>query len=160
VLFAKRTEIGDAKDRYANLETGYLLQRIENHPGICVLATNLRDNFDAAFLRRIHVVVEFPTPEPLERMAIWKRLLPAELGPDIDLDWLAHRFALTGGEINNAVATSLLVARDAARAIAMEDLVFAVWRELAKTGRLVEAGQFGPWAHKVIELVKETRASS
>ncbi len=157
VLFAKRTEIGEAKDRYANLETGYLLQRIENHLGICVLATNLRDNFDAAFLRRIHVVVEFPAPEPAERLAIWKRLTPPDLAPDVDLAWIAERFALTGGEINNAVATGLLLARGAARSMAMEDLVFAVWRELAKTGRLVEAGQFGPWAHKVIELVEETR---
>lgn len=160
VLFAKRTEVNDARDRYANLETGYLLQRIERHPGICVLATNLRDNFDSAFLRRIQVIVEFPAPRPAERAAIWRRLMPEARADDIDLDWLAQRFALTGGEINNAIATSLLVATAEHRVVAMRDIVFGVWRELTKSGRLVEAGQFGPWANHVIELVKESRGGA
>lgn len=159
VLFAKRTEVNDARDRYANLETGYLLQRIERHPGICILATNLRDNFDPAFLRRIHVAVEFPIPRPAERAAIWRRMVPATHADDVDLDWLAQRFVMTGGEINNAIATSVLVATADARPLAMRDLVFGVWRELTKSGRLVEAGQFGPWASHVIELVKEARST-
>ncbi|HTL32673.1 MAG TPA: ATP-binding protein [Kofleriaceae bacterium] len=157
VLFAKRTDINEARDRYANLETGYLLQRIERHPAVCILATNLRDNFDPAFLRRIPVIVEFPAPRPAERAAIWRRLLPAERADDIDVDWLGQRFALTGGEINNAIAAALLVAAAEQRTLAMRDVVFGVWRELRKSGRLLEAGHFGPWANHVVELVKEAR---
>lgn len=157
VLFAKRTEVGDARDRYANLETGYLLQRIERHPGIVILATNLRDNIDSAFLRRIHVIAELPHPKIAEREAIWRRLMPPRYATDIDLAWLAQRFPMTGGEINNAIATGLLLAAANARDVAMADLVFGVWREVNKSGRLVEASQFGAWSDRVIELAGEHR---
>jgi SpoVK/Ycf46/Vps4 family AAA+-type ATPase len=150
VLFAKRTEVSDARDRYANLETGYLLQRIERHPGIVVLATNLRDNIDAAFLRRIHIIAELPLPKAPEREAIWRRLMPARYVDDVDLPWLAQRFSISGGEINNAIATGLLLAAAAKRPVAMADLVFGVWREINKSGRLVEAAQFGPWADHIM----------
>jgi SpoVK/Ycf46/Vps4 family AAA+-type ATPase len=149
-LFGKRTEVKDAHDRYANVETGFLLQRIEQHDGICILATNLRRNMDEAFLRRLHVVADFPMPGEGERRRIWQRHLPAaRCLPDIDLDFLARRFAVSGGEIRNAVVTAVLLSAGTA-GVAMRHLVIGLWRELRKAGRIVDAAELGPWAAAVL----------
>jgi SpoVK/Ycf46/Vps4 family AAA+-type ATPase len=145
-LFGKRTEVKDAHDRYANLETAFLLQRLEAHHGVCVLASNLRQNLDDAFTRRIHVIAEFPMPGRDERRRIWELQLPAEhLAPDVDLALLADRAALSGGDIRNAAATAALLAAPAGGTVTMEHLVLGAWRELRKSGRLISADAFGPW---------------
>ena len=92
VVFGKRSAVSDASDRYANLETAYLLQRIEDYEGVVVLATNLRSNIDDAFLRRIDVVVDFPSPDAATRRRLWRALLPARgAGRDgVDLDFLSR----------------------------------------------------------------------
>src|SRR5690606_40797211 len=90
-LFGKRSEVKDARDRYANIEVSYLLQRLEAYDGVVVLATNFEKNVDEAFLRRIHVRIDFAIPGVEERARIWRRPFPvgAPLADDGDLDWLA-----------------------------------------------------------------------
>jgi hypothetical protein len=150
-LFGKRTEIKDAHDRYANLDTAFLLQRVERHPGIVVLATNLRANLDAAMFRRIQVIADFPMPSSGERLGIWNRhLVPAHLASDVDLAALAAKASLAGGDIRNASITAALLAAEESGPIHMRHLVIGTWRELRKLGRLVQPRDFGPWSDDLI----------
>jgi AAA+ superfamily predicted ATPase len=153
-LFGKRSEVKDARDRYANIEVSYLLQRLETYNGLVVMATNFEKNIDDAFLRRIHVRVAFAMPESDEREAIWRQNLPpaAPVG-DVDLRWLAERFELSGGSIRNAVVHAAFAAAQAGTAITMQLLVTAVADEFRKAGRLVNAKDFG--SH--FEVVAEQR---
>jgi AAA+ superfamily predicted ATPase len=146
-LFAKRGDVGDAHDRYANLETSYLLQRLERYDGIVILATNYEKNIDHAFMRRIHVRIDFPIPTELERRALWDQHLRSEapMDPDVDLDWLATQFELSGGAIRNAVIDAAFLAAAEGGAIGMPHLVRGVARELHKLGRLVTSNTFAPW---------------
>jgi len=145
-LFGKRSEVGDSHDRYANIEVAYLLQRIESYDGIVILATNLRANMDDAFLRRIHVAVDFREPDEAQRLQIWQLSFPKEAPQEaIDLAWLAQRFRVTGGNIRNAATTAAFLAADASRAITMEDVVRGLDREFEKLGRLRTEADFGPY---------------
>jgi len=146
-LLGKRSEVSDAHDRYANIEVAYLLQRLERYEGVAILATNLAKNIDSAFLRRLHIVVEFPVPGPEERRRIWAGSFPADAprGADLDLDVLADRFELTGGTIRNAVLGSAFLAAEAESDITMELAVTALGREMKKIGRLVTPEDFGPY---------------
>ncbi|MEA2693541.1 MAG: hypothetical protein QOJ16_2928 [Acidobacteriota bacterium] len=142
-LFGKRSEVKDAHDRYANIEIGYLLQRMEEYQGVVILATNLKKNMDAAFLRRLRFVLEFPFPDPGERRLIWERLWPAETprAPEIDFELLAHRFELPGGNIRNiALAASFLAAADGGT-VDMHHLLRATQREFQKIGKVMAAGE-------------------
>ena len=98
---AKRSDVSDARDRHANVEVAYPLQKMEAYDGIAVLATNLRGNVDEAFTRRLSVIVEFPPPDVERRAAIWKASLGSKvpLGDDVDLVDIAERFDLRGGDI-------------------------------------------------------------
>ena len=143
-VFGRRSDVSDSHDRYANLQTAYLLQRIEQHDGPVILATNMRGNIDDAFLRRMDAVVEFPFPAAEHRRRLWDLLLPDEAprGEDVDLDFLAERFELSGGGIRNAaIAAAVLAAQDGA-VIGMEQLVRGVAMEYAKLGRLTLAADF------------------
>ena len=143
-LMGKRSAVSDAHDRYANIEVAYLLQRLERYDGLAVLATNLANNIDPAFVRRFHVVVEFPIPGPAERRRIWERCLPplAPLGRDIDLDRLAQDVEVSGGTIRNAALGAAFLAADGGHPITMDTLVKALQREMYKIGRLVTASEF------------------
>ena len=140
-LMGKRSAVSDAHDRYANIEVAYLLQRLERYEGLAVLASNLANNIDPAFVRRFHVVVEFPVPGPAERLRIWQRCLPAlvPLDRDVDLERLANEVEISGGTIRNAALGAAFLAADGGHPIAMETLVRAVQREMQKIGRLVTA---------------------
>ena len=145
-LFGKRAEVSDAHDRYANIETSYLLQRIEAQDGAVILATNLQENIDGAFLRRIHMVVDFPAPAAADRLRLWQRLAAtrAPLGEELDLPFLAESFELTGGEIRNVlVAAAHAAARDGC-AIGMGEIVRALAQEWQKLGRPLRRNIFGP----------------
>ena len=133
-LFATRTEVSDAHDRYANLETSYLLQRLDRFEGIAVLTTNLRSNIDAAFVRRMDFVVEFPLPDVAARAQLWALHLPPEdvVAPDVDVAALARRDPVPGGWIRNAAVGAAFVAAAAGDRIGQEHLVAAVRREYAK----------------------------
>jgi AAA+ superfamily predicted ATPase len=143
-LFAKRTEMHDAHDRYANLQTGYLLQRIETYPGIVVLSTNLLGNIDKAFTRRFKFIIEYPFPGAAQRRELWRKAFPADapLGDDIDLDLLAERAPLSGGNIGNIALRAAFYAAGAGRAIGMVDLLKAVEREYDKLGKVFAPGEF------------------
>ena len=145
-LFGKRSEVTDARDRYANIEVSYLLQRLEAYDGLVVMATNFEKNVDEAFLRRIHTRIEFALPGPQERAAIWRNNLPetAPLG-EIDIDWLAERFEVSGGLIRNAAVHAAFLAAAADASIATEHAVRGVALELRKLGRLIKPEGFGPY---------------
>ena len=146
-IFGKRSEVRDARDRYANVEVAYLLQRMERFDGLAVLTTNLRANLDEAFTRRIDVIVDFPTPDAAARLALWRMHLPAQLpqADDQDLAFLADRFSLAGGNIRNVCLTAAFLAADADRPVAMADLIRATEREYRKLGRLTVEAEFGPY---------------
>jgi AAA+ superfamily predicted ATPase len=150
-LFGKRSEVKDARDRYANIEVSYLLQRLESYDGLVVLATNFEKNVDEAFLRRIHVRVEFVLPGAAERAAIWELNLPDKAPTDdVDLGWLAAQFDLSGAAIRNAVVAAAFNAAAAGTPITMEALVRGVAREYTKVGRLVKREDFGEYYSLVL----------
>lgn len=152
-ILGKRSEVSDAHDRYANIEVAYLLQRLERYNGVVVLATNLANNIDPAFLRRVHVAVEFPMPEAAERLRIWQRSIPPSAPTeDLDLAFLADRFELSGGSIANAAATGAFVAAAAGGVLTMPALCVGVKRELQKLARLVREDAFGRWTADIAAL--------
>lgn len=146
-LFGKRSEVKDAHDRYANIEIGYLLQKMEEYDGIAILATNLRQNMDEAFVRRIQSVVEFPFPDEKLREQIWIKIFPAQapLSKDIDYAFLSRSFRIAGGNIKNVALTAAFYAAEKGSEIAMEHLVVALKRELQKMGKLCVESDFGPY---------------
>jgi SpoVK/Ycf46/Vps4 family AAA+-type ATPase len=146
-IFGKRSEVKDAHDRYANVETAYLLQRMESFDGIAVLTTNLRANLDEAVSRRLDLIVDFPMPDQAQRRALWDGCLGPALprGEDLDLDFCAARFELAGGSIRACAVTAAYLAAEAGRPVCMADLIAAVRREYRKLGRLLLESEFGPY---------------
>jgi hypothetical protein len=144
-LFGKRAQVKDARDRYANQEIAFLLQRIEAFDGLVILTTNLSGHIDEAFLRRIAYVVNFPMPDERLRVELWQRAFPAAAPVAADLDHaaLARGFELSGGNIRNAALGAAHLAAAEGREIAMRDAVRAAFRELRKLGRLPSRGQLG-----------------
>lgn len=149
-LFGKRTEIKDAHDRYANIEVNYLLQRMEQYQGLVVLATNFQKNLDEAFLRRLHFVLEFPFPDEDAREKIWRlHLAGAPADPEVDFQFLASQFQLSGGSIRNVVVEAAFLAaeqRGPKGPITMEHLLEALKHEYQKQGKLVMKTDLGRYA--------------
>ncbi len=148
-LFGKRTEVKDAHDRYANLEISYLLERMERFKGMAILATNRKKDLDEAFMRRLRFVLEFPQPGPAERFRIWHGVIPPGVDVSaVDFEFLAQRFALSGGHIRAIVFQACLqnATRDAARTLDMLDVLRAVQREYVKLDRAISLEQFGIYA--------------
>lgn len=139
-LFGKRSEVKDAHDRYANIEVGYLLQRMETYSGMTVLATNLRTNLDDAFTRRLNFIINFPFPDEEQRLRIWKVLLPANLPRSADIDWefLARKFNLAGGNIRNILVAGAFLAARQGIGLNMELILQAARQEMQKTGRFIK----------------------
>lgn len=146
-LFGRRSEVKDAHDRYANIETAYLLQRIEEYDGLVILASNLKKNMDEAFVRRLHFSLDFPEPEETERLAIWRHTFPREApqADDLDLAFLARKLKITGGNIRNITLTAAFLAAEEGRPLAMRHLIRAAVYELQKMGRMVVEGDFEPY---------------
>ncbi|NLG21597.1 MAG: ATP-binding protein [Actinomycetales bacterium] len=146
-VFGKRSAVKDAHDRYANIESAYLLQRLESFDGLAVLATNLRANIDEAFTRRLDAIIDFPAPTEEFRRELWSRCLapPLPVGDDLDLDFCARSFELAGGDIRSASTTAAYLAAAADRPVGMADLVAAVQQEYRKLGRLVLEREFGDY---------------
>lgn len=157
-LFAKRGEVKEARDRYANMEVSHLLTRIEAHDGPCILTTNLRKQLDSAFTRRFQMVIEFPRPDAPSRAELWRRLLPprAPLDAAVDPDFLGRAVALTGGAIRNAALHAAYLAAGRQQTIGLTHIAHAVWRELAKEGRELVGQDLGALAaHLPRELIDE-----
>src|SRR5262249_5079464 len=153
-LFGKRSEVKDAHDRYANIEVGYLLQKIEGHDGLVILATNLRHNLDEAFVRRMQFVVEFPFPDEEHRRRLWRLMLSPEVptATGIDLAFLAKQFKLTGGHIKNVVVAAAFLAAADGTALTMAHLIRSTKREYQKLGWICSKADFGPH----YDLVRES----
>ncbi|HWS90144.1 MAG TPA: ATP-binding protein [Pyrinomonadaceae bacterium] len=136
-LFGKRSEVKDAHDRYANIEVGYLLQKMEEYDGVAVLATNLRQHMDEAFVRRMHVIVEFPFPDEEHRRRIWEVVFPQEtpLAADVDFGLLAAEVKLAGGNIKNIALAAAFYAAEEGGAVGRHHLESAARREYQKLGR-------------------------
>ena len=135
-LFGRRTNVQDAHDRYANIEVNYLLQRLEAFEGCAILATNLLQGVDEAFLRRFDQVVQFPRPGVAERLAIWRGHLPqGRVDQGVAVEELALRFELTGGEIRNAALGAAFAAADGDGVVTRDLLEVAVAEEFNKKGR-------------------------
>lgn len=143
-LFGKRSETKDAHDRYANIEISYLLQKIEEYDGVVILTSNLRQNLDEAFLRRLQFTIEFPMPDEEARLAIWRRTLPqaAPRQSDIDLEEMARRYRFSGGSIRNVLVNAAFLAARDGQVLGMEHLLWAARREFQKLGKLVDEAQF------------------
>jgi hypothetical protein len=144
-LFGKRTEVVDAHDRYANLETAYLLTRLEQFEGLAILATNLRQNIDAAFLRRLEFVIDFEEPTRDERFALWNCHLPKEapLADDVNLYELAALYPVVGGVIRNAAVAAGFLAASDGMPIDRRHFIHAIRREYAKAGRSFPGAPIG-----------------
>ena len=148
-LFGKRTEVSDAHDRYANLETAYLLARLERFEGLAILSTNLRQNIDPAFSRRLEFVVEFGTPDYEQRLALWRCHLPATspLADDVNIEELAATYPIVGGLIRNAAVAAAFLAATDNTAITRDHFLWAIRREYEKSGKAfpgLPAGMSGP----------------
>ncbi|HEX6200542.1 MAG TPA: ATP-binding protein [Thermoanaerobaculia bacterium] len=136
-LFARRTDVSDSTSRYANLETAYLLTRLERYEGLAVLSTNLRRNIDQAFLRRLEFVVEYAEPGVEERLALWRCHVPpgAPLADDLCLEEVASLYPLVGGHIRNAAVAAAFLAAGEGTPLTRRCLIRAIRREYEKAGR-------------------------
>jgi SpoVK/Ycf46/Vps4 family AAA+-type ATPase len=141
-LFGKRGEVKDSHDRYANIEINYLLQRIEAYGGLAILATNMKEALDPAFIRRLRFIVNFPYPSAAERRAIWHGIFPpqAELG-EIDFERLA-RLDLTGGNIQNVALNAAFLAAKSNSKVTMPLILAAARSEFRKLGRFINEADF------------------
>lgn len=139
-LFGKRASASSSNDRHSNQEIAYLLQRIEDFPGVVILATNLRANIDEAFSRRFQSMIYFPMPDAEQRLRLWRGMLaqPGRLAPDVDLEMLAERYELAGGAIVNVLRYAAIQARRQNREhISASDLRQGLAKELRKEGKTV-----------------------
>jgi SpoVK/Ycf46/Vps4 family AAA+-type ATPase len=142
-LFGKRSEVRDSHDRYANIEISYLLQKMEEYPGLTILATNLRQNLDDAFVRRLAFMVHFPFPDETSRQQIWQGVWPKQtpLHTEVDLDLFARRFKLSGGSIKNMALAAAFLAADEDTPVNMSHLYRAARREYQKMGKAISLSE-------------------
>jgi len=152
-IFGKRSEVKDAHDRYANVETAYLLQQVEEFDGVCILATNLLQNIDAAFMRRISFVIHFPFPDKETRAKLYKSMLPPDVpvADNVDFDFMAEKFEITGGSIKNIVVNAAFLAAAKDAPIGMEELLVAAVNELRKNEIVVVRKDLGEYADLVFK---------
>lgn len=147
-LMGKRSEVRDAHDRYANIEIAYLLQKMEEYEGIVILATNLRQNLDESFVRRLAFTIHFPFPDETHRRLIWEKIWPdaTPRADDLDLNFLSRQFKLSGGNIKNiALAGAFLAAADGG-VVRMAHLIQATRREYQKLGKPLGPAELGSFA--------------
>lgn len=145
-LFGKRTEVKDSHDRYANAETAYLLQRMEEYQGIVIMATNYIQNFDEAFKRRIKFMIEFPFPLASYRKNLWQTVFPEEAPVgELDYEYLAEQFELSGSSIRNIGTAAAFLAAGAGEKIGMKQVLIALREELIKCGKSMPLESFGEY---------------
>ena len=159
-LFGQRTNVTSAVDRYANLETNYLLQRIEEYSGVAILSSNFKQNIDEAFTRRFHFILEFPFPDRESREEIWQRAFPeaAPLDDEVDFGFLADRFKFTGGNIKNTILRAAFMgAAEGSPSIGMRHILRAVVREYQNLEREPTRREFGDWWPDVKDLMEDEK---
>ena len=139
-LFGKRTNVRDAHDKYANQEVSYLLQRIESHAGLVILASNMKSNIDSSFTRRFNAIVEFEHPDAAERLKLWKNYVPdkAQLASAISVEEISRKYELTGANIVNVIQyAGLQSLQKKSKIISEEDLLKGIQKEYFKEGRMI-----------------------
>jgi len=139
--------VKDSHDKYANVETAYLLQKMEEYEGISILATNFSQNIDEAFMRRINYVVKFPFPDPEYREKIWRSMFPKEapVHKDIDFAFIASKLQIAGGNIKNIVVSAAFLAAESGESIGMKHVINAAKHEMSKSGKLLLKEDFGDY---------------
>ncbi len=147
-LFGKRSEVKESKDKYANAEVSFILQRIEQYEGTVLLATNLINNIDEAFMRRMKYVIMFSLPDEDTRLRIWRGCFPGEVPTgDIDYGFLARRIELAGGHIKNIVLNAVFMAASEDSPVTMRHIIPSIQREFVKLGKSVGADYYEEYAH-------------
>ncbi len=147
-LFGKRSQVKDSHDRYANMEVSYLLQRIESYRGLAILTTNLKDDIDRAFLRRIRFVIEFRFPDPTLREAIWQRIFPSQTPTEnLNFKKLAQ-LNVAGGNIRNIAMKAAFLAADAGENVTMKHILQATENEYFKLQKTLTPGEVKNWIVK------------
>lgn len=139
-LFGRRTQTSSSNDRYANQEVAFLLQRLEDFPGVVILASNLKSNIDEAFARRFQSMIYFPMPDADERLTLWSKAFvqAGRLGPDISLEQLAAEYEISGAAVSNVVRYAALMAlRRDAQCVRLDDIRQGIRRELRKEGKMM-----------------------
>jgi len=137
-LFGKRTQASSSNDRHANQEVSYLLQRVEDFPGVVILASNIKANIDEAFSRRFQSIIYFPFPDEVQRLQLWKKIFPNKnlLADDVDFQMLADKYELSGGSLTNVARYAAIRAMRLRRnKIIQADLINGINKELLKEGR-------------------------
>ena len=155
-LFGKRSEVRDSHDRYANVQTSYLLQKIEEYDGVVILASNLIQNFDEAFKRRIKFIVEFTLPDCQHREQIWMSVMPPQLplDDDVDFEFLARSFELSGSSIKNTAVAAAFLAAAEGSPVKMVHLLLSVQAEQRKAGKSVSRAEFGEYYTQVSHYIQ------
>lgn len=143
-MFAKRTEVHDSLDRSANAQTAHLLQQIENYDGIAILATNLAMNIDDAFKRRFKFMVKFSFPSEVERLKLWKTILPvnAPCEENLELEFFAKKFELSGSSIKEILTNAAFLAAAEQRKLSNEDIIEAIKLNFMKYGKTLSQDEF------------------
>ena len=139
-IFGKRTSVRDAHDKYANQEVSYLLQRIESHAGLVILASNMKSNIDSSFTRRFNSIIEFDNPDGAERLQLWRNYFPsiAQLEKGVDLDDIAQKYQLTGANIVNVIHyAALQTLKKESQTILAADLLKGIQKEYEKEGKML-----------------------
>ncbi len=139
VLFGKRVDVSDARDISANAQTAYLLQKMEEYDGITILATNLMQNFDDAYKRRMKFIIRFTFPQKEQRMQLWEKVFPRQmpLAGDIDIDYLAGNFELSGASIKNIAVNAAFIAASRQETTGMGHIMEALQQEYEKSGKIL-----------------------
>lgn len=141
-IFGKRSEVKDSHDRYANIETNFLMQRMEDHRGLTILATNMKSSLDSAFVRRLRFIIDFPFPDVAERKRMWERAFPSEtITEGLDHERLA-RFELTGGSIHNVAVNAAFLAAQTAEPVTMPLVLKAARNEFRKLDKPINEADF------------------
>mgnify|MGYP001800444824 CR=1 FL=1 len=144
-LFGKRSEVKDSRDRYANIEVSYLLQRMESYPGLAILTTNLKNSIDTAFMRRIRFLVQFPFPDAAQRAKIWQNVFPKNTPlKNLDTDKLAQ-LSVTGGNIRNIALNAAFLAADSKEPVQMKHILRAARTEYIKLEKSLTEAEIGGW---------------
>ena len=138
-LFGKRTATSSSNDKYANQEIAYLLQRIEDFPGLIILATNLKINLDEAFARRFQSMIHFPMPGVAERIQLWQNAFVEHIKPnsDIDIKKISEKYVISGGAIINVLMHCLLYKKNTGKAITEQTILEGIKKELRKEGKTI-----------------------
>ena len=144
-MFAKRSEVKDSHDRYANADTAFLLQKLEDHEGITILATNYVNNIDDAFKRRIRFMINFVFPDPKVRLELWRKILPDSARTDepLDFEFFAERFELSGSNIKEILTNAAFLAASEGAGIRNKHIIEAVKLNFSKYGKQLTNEDFG-----------------